>query len=257
MNFTNMSAAERMKASALIGLIVIVMFFVVHTVLGAISSRKVAAAPAGSTDAAAAGQIAPPAPPAPAAPENAVPPSNAAAQGSGGVNMTDAFPSDRLNKIGMAGSGGLGMDIHDPFLPIHDKKEKTDVRPSRMMKSSSAPPSIDMTPAGNHQSLPPLISGGYNQTGSSPSSSGMAMPMTIGTPVAVQPEIRLVGLVDGSPSVATIQVNGRMLLARPGDVLSKGWRLLEINPEGIILRHAYENIELRVGNLLNEVKAGN
>ena len=39
MSFANMTPAERLKASGLIGLIVVVLFFVVHIMLGAVSPK--------------------------------------------------------------------------------------------------------------------------------------------------------------------------------------------------------------------------
>jgi hypothetical protein len=66
------------------------------------------------------------------------------------------------------------------------------------------------------------------------------------------PEIRVVGVVHGDPSVATLQVAGRTVIARPGDALAKGWRLLSVNSEGIQIRHQTEIMPVRVGGSINE-----
>jgi hypothetical protein len=88
--------------------------------------------------------------------------------------------------------------------------------------------------------------------GMSPAGGSMGPAAVLPPP---EPSIRVVGIVHGDPSVATIQVANRTLLARPGDVLHTGYRLLSVGPEAVVIRCKGERVEMRVGATLNEQKA--
>jgi hypothetical protein len=146
----------------------------------------------------------------------------------------------------------LGLDIKDPFVPIRNPNPQ----PGAPVKMASSAPSISLNP----------ISSSPMETFGSGGGSGFSLP-TFGDagkpaevfkpeapalPPAPEPVIRLIGVVHGQPSVATVQVAGRALLIWPGEALVKGWRVMSIDSQGIVVRHKKAFISLRVGGALNE-----
>src|SRR5262245_28114833 len=105
MNFSNLSPADRMKASGLIGLIVVLLFFVVHMLLGVISPKQ--------QKSAAPGPAAGGAPPAPALTTG----------GGGAPPAADAnpFPLDKVAsaKRSLRDDPDLNSKIGDPFIQIN------------------------------------------------------------------------------------------------------------------------------------------
>jgi len=248
-SFANMSPAERLKASGLIGLIVILVFFVVYTMLGAISPKKPASAL--SAAAALAGVPSPP----PATPGDPVPTASG-----------PSFPTDKLvSSKGRGLANSLSMDIPDPFVPIAHPKESSPAAPAAPAKKPEEP-KIEVhpiSPADNH--MQPVadvrpLDPGLGGTPGGPLPGLPAGPAAVNplpgapAPVAMpaEPEIRVIGIVHGEDSIATLEVAGRIILARPGDALAKGYRLVAVSPEGIMVRHLGQVISLRVGSSLNE-----
>jgi len=247
MGFANLSPAERMKASGLIGLIVVVVFFVVHTMLGALAPKK-AAAPAGA------------APPAPAAATAAAPAPEAPVGDPFPVTKAAAGPVRRT-------VSAAGMEIEDPFVPI----AKTPAKPEPGTTGPGGPaPAVEILPSNYdpHRkvgAVPPLFPPSGNPVGpvslfgGSSGGPGAELPGLGGSPGARaaaehDPAIRVVGIVHGEPSVATLQVDGRVVMARPREALAPGYRLMEIDPEGVTIRRRGEFVAVRVGSGLNEEK---
>lgn len=257
MKFSSMSPADRMKASGLIGLIVIVLFFVVHTMLGAISPKKPTAPP--------------PSPPAAGAVPSPPPPT------TGGDNpdaaRVEGFPTNKIAAYQRdSAQDTLSLNINDPFNPIRDPNAKPATaeghpRSAEPMVSVQVPGFDPHRPVGAVDPPPmrpvssPARSGGLPGLASlfgpgGPSSPGPGLgsqPVEIAPP-PVEPEIRLIGVVHGEPSVATVQVDGRTLVIRPGDALAKGYRVVAIHAEGIVIRHDGERLLVRVGTAINEPK---
>ncbi len=246
MNFSNMNPAERMKASGLIGLIVVILFFVVHTMMGVVAPKKAAAPEAGAQTPAGA-QATPTASATPAAV-------------AGAPGAAEAFPTGKITGDRRKGADSLALDIHDPFVPLQDGarpgadtnddvKRTPRVFAQNDAKSKPIGNALDMNAraASSSPMMSQLPNLGPATFGPGPANAPAAAP----APPA-DPEIRVVGVVHGDPSVATLQVSGRMIIARPGDALAKGWRLLSVNSEGVQVRHMGEIMPLRVGGVLNE-----
>lgn len=256
MKFANLTPADRMKASGMIGLIVVLVFFIVHTVMGAVAPKK-PGAPAPD----AAGQPgAAPAPPAPPA----------SAGGTTDPMMTTAdkaFPMGRLasTQQNLRDEGVTDMNVHDPFMPKAKAPEKkaglpaapTAPPPARKTARTSDPDvSVSAIPMSRHMEnftggsgggLPPI-----------PVASGGTVPAPPGiAPVAppAEPEVRVIGVVHGEKSLATLSVGGRVVIARPGDALAKGYRLQAVNAEGVSIRHDNQNTTLHVGDSMNGDKS--
>lgn len=251
MSFANMSPADRMKASGLIGLIVVVLFFVVHTFLGAISPKKPAAAPA--QDAGATGAVA--APPAPAGGPSPAATASIAPAGGG-------FPSAKAVEA-HAGSlaKALDKDIPDPFEPINpkDKPGQQTGAPRQPDTNVGVWPTYDFS-HGVGEVKPQSISRGGGMLPGIPAAAQGGPMLGSATPpgpaaIAVprfEPEIVVVGLVDGEPPVATLRVAGKVTLAHRGDPLATGYRVMDISPDGVVIRCGKEWKTLRVGDGMNE-----
>lgn len=249
MSFANMNPADRMKASGMIGLIVVILFFVVHTFLGAVAPKRTSVANpiTGSMS----GVATPP------VPSNG--PNSAGTATSG--TPDGGFPTD---KIPSAKSGSLAKnlekEIPDPFVPINPKDRANqqagaarqpdspvEVRPAFNANRPVGPVPPDSLPYGPSL-LPPLGAGpGLTRSGQ-PGPFGPA-PVTV---FRVEPEIKVVGLVDGDPPIATMQVAGRTTLAHRGDALATGYRVVDITADGVVIRCWKERKTLRVGGVVNE-----
>lgn len=234
MNFANMSPADKMKASGLIGLIVVVLFFVVHTLLGAIAPKKPATASAAA--------------PAPGAPPPAASPAAPAQPIQG-----EAFPKIAKAKTNNLTEDTLNLDPGDPFIPIKNPQEEqapTFFPPPPKVANNTAPDiEVKQLPSFNNfgTALP-------KGPGALSSTSASAEPVAIAPMIG--PEIRLIGVISGDSSLATIQVAGRTLILRPGDLIARGYRLFSVEPDGIVVRHQGEKLRLRVGAALNEPNEG-
>ncbi len=232
MKFATLSSVDRMKASGLIGLIVVLVFFVVHIILGTVAPK----AKDGPKNETAVGDTAPP---------NVT--GGVATKGDAPGQPGTAFPSavqTEQNKINTDPLLDLGPS--DPFRPIREEA-KPGYKPEVVVTQSAPPP------------LPSAGGFGKSPTSFNPFGGGNGFPPSLSTqpvvpeaPPAPEPEIRLVGIVHGDPSVATIQVAGRTILCRPGDALVKGWRLVRISEDQVSIRHDGAFTGLRVGGVLNE-----
>jgi hypothetical protein len=241
-----------MKASGLIGLIVVVLFFLVHTFLGAIAPKKPANAPAADAGVTAPGSVAAPAAPgggpAPAAADSVVPP-------GGG------FPSAKaVEAHNGALAKSLEKDIPDPFEPINpkDKPGQQAAAPRQPDGNVSVWPSHDFS-HGVGEVKPQYLRGGdllpnipaAAQGGPMLGAATQAGPAMIAVP-RLDPEIAVVGLVDGEPPVATVRVGGKVTLAHRGDALATGYRVMEISPDGVVIRCGKDWKTLRVGDGMNQ-----
>ena len=243
MSFANMSPADRMKASGLIGLIVVILFVVVHVVLGAVAPKKQVNAAADNT--AQGGVAAPPAPVSGPSP-------------TGSPTADSGFPTEKI--VGAKGAGlahSMAMDITDPFVPIRDPRDKPGapvgaVRPQE--------PRVEMRPVGN---VPPAsVSYGVGPVLPFPGAPGAGTnPGLAGTfgqsgiiAARPEPEIKVIGLVDGDPPIATMQVAGRVTLAHRGDALATGYRVVDISQDGVVIRCGKERKTLRAGGIMNEAR---
>lgn len=242
MSFANLSPADRMKVSALAGLIVVIVFFIVHTLLGAMAPQKKKAAPTTTAK-----QEQPATPPDAHAPLPNEPPAVADEGLLGGSLFAQATPN-----VSLKDNPELQPTQHDPFTPLREEKSSRAPAAESNTASSRSAPSVavgesrPVTPAlfgsSSGGGLPGLFSGG--------SGSGATAAMAV-TPPA-EPTIKLIGIVHGDPSVVTVQVQDRVMLARPGDALARGYRLHAITPDSAVIRHNNANITVRVGSLLNE-----
>ncbi len=230
MSFANMTPAERLKASGLIGLIVVVLFFVVHTMLGAVS-------PASSQQPAADPQ------------PGAAPQAQQAAAGTppapGSLKTPDgAWPIQEDPKVGRdLKKAALLQTDTDPFMPLAKAPVDTKPASSGFQPAPAQRPDIQVTPI-YAKPLPNIAS----------NPSGFGGSQTPGTVVVElpEPEIRVVGVVKGDESVATLEVSGRTRYFRPGEALAKGYRLDGIDDEGVNIRHKNKSIFVRVGAGINE-----
>jgi hypothetical protein len=234
----------------MIGLIVVLLFFVVHTVLGAIGKKPQGTTASGSKPSANVAAV----PPAPVNPDKR--------SGDGG----EAFPTGKATASvsDIAKDPELSLDIADPFEPAGGgSKAKT--------AHSDTTPAVSVVQSGGRDPLtdkghiPPTLfpfgqSPNVDYTKLAPGSAGARSGATGGSATASvetvlpppPPEIRLIGVVEGTPSVATLSIGGRVRIVRPGDPLVRGWRLMSITSDEVTIRHDGEYILLRVGGALNE-----
>ena len=245
MNFANLTPAERMKASGLIGLIVVVVFFVVYTMMGTLGGKKPETTPPPSTgDEQTASSV--PSGPLTSNPGVTVDPSN-------------PFPIGDAKTHQSAPQNQDLYQLDDPFKPIRSGK----LQPSAAALSAmhrGAPPSVGIVPASRTSGLPTLNPANRYQGpfGINPFAGSPARP--IGgepdkpEPPKYMPSIQIVGVVHGSPSVATLRVEGHVITARPGDLIAKGHRLVTVNDEGVVIRVHGELTSLRVGAGVNNSK---
>lgn len=246
MSFANLSPADRMKASGMIGLLFVLIFFIAHTVIGSVAAKK--AGPAISD--AAVGTASATAPPAPG-------------QASAPAAPGDAFPTAKLGTFKSTASA-TEIAIKDPFVPIRDPQAKS----GRPFGTQHPPATSTLPPIANWDTHRPVgglqpdeHSLGWDQ---GPKSAGLtiapvpggsgSMPAAPQLVIPVEPEIRLVGIVHGDPSVATLQVAGHTVIGRQGEEIAKGFFLGAVTPDGVSIRHGSQTIGLRVGDVVNEGK---
>jgi hypothetical protein len=256
MNIANLNPAERMKAFGLVGIIIVMLFFVVHTLLGAVSPKKQTGSASGGSGQPAVGSgqsIAanPASTPAPAGAAG----SGQSVAGTGDANRSDSFPMDKAFASSKKVSD-LERNVPDPFVQIREPENGGNGR----FKNSGAPvkgftePKVEIRPdpfGGVRQSSGQNL-GGLPALGSVPlmgasMGSGPA-PLTL---ASLEPEIKVIGIVHGDAPIATLSVGGQIQLARPGDVLAKGYRLKEVTEEGVVVRHKGELLSWRVGAVVN------
>lgn len=254
MNIANLSPAERMKAFGLVGVIIVILFFVVHTLLGAVAPKKQST---GSGQSAAAGGQSVAQSPSGIAPSPAGgaanPAGGAANSGSGaGAGDVDAFPVDKAfasaKKV-----GDLERNVPDPFVQIRET-ENSGVARDAKFKNSGAPfgggrPFEEPKVVIHSEPLGGVPHGGLPALGSVPLMGGGGPAPLVLAPV--EPEIKVVGIVHGDSPVATLSVGGQIQQARPGDELAKGWRLKQVTEEGVVVRHKGELLSWRVGAVAN------
>jgi hypothetical protein len=257
MNIANLNPAERMKAFGLVGVIIVMLFFVVHTLLGAVAPKKQtgsASGGSGQTGSASAvsGATGVPGPPAPAGTVG----SGQTVAGTG--QPGDAFPMDKAFASAKKVSD-LERNVPDPFVQIREPENGAGSvgigSASRRagMGKGFVEPKVEIRPD-PFGGAPRQNLGGLPALGSVPLmgasiGSGPA-PLTL---APVEPEIRVIGIVldGGSAPIATISVGGQIQLARPGDELAKGWRLKQVTEEGVVVRHKGELLSWRVGAAIN------
>ncbi len=245
MNFANLTTAERMKASGLIGLIVVVVFFVVYTMMGTLGGKKAQATPPPSTG----------------------DEQTAASVPSGPLSGNPGAVVDPSNPFPIAGAkahqaSAQNQDLYqldDPFKPIRSGKAQPSAAALSAMNHGVAP-SVGIVPASRTSGLPSFNQANRYQGpfGMNPFAGGSTRP--IGgepdrpEPPKYTPSIQVVGVVHGSPSVATLRVEGHVITARPGDLIAKGHRLVTVNDEGVVIRVHGELTSLRVGAGVNNSK---
>jgi hypothetical protein len=252
MNFANMSPADRAKAGVLIGVIVVLVFFVAYTVIGTVIGKKPATARNNNKTNTASAQLTPGATPTP----SVTPPANPA----------EAFPTEKAFAAGsktsnLAKDPSLQMSVEDPFTPTAQKTAyntegiiappadpKKEEKPVVSFSPLPSPVFSQPGPFGN-----PNGNGGWGDPGTG--SGGGSGTKVADLPPPPEPEIKLIGLVHGEPSVATIQIDGRILIARKGDALAKGYRLTDVYSDGVQIRHVKQFTTLRVGSIMNENSA--
>ena len=246
MNFANLTPAERMKASGLIGLIVVVVFFVVYTMMGTLGGKKPPTSPpAGSPEQQASTAI----PEGPLAPNPGTPADGSNPFPVGSAQASNPSPKDQEL-----------YHLDDPFKPIRGKPIPNAAAASAM--NGGERPNVQILPAVQSRPLP---------TFGQPASRGPASVFPFGNPgintrpageepekpepPKFMPEIQVVGVVHGQPSVATLKVEGHVITARPGDLIAKGHRLVTVNDEGVVIRAHGELTSLRVGAGVNNSKS--
>ncbi len=241
MNFTNINPADRTKVFALIGGIALVLFLFIHTLIGALKPKK--PAPTVVSQQQNASTVPAPPPPAQVATTQSVP-----------ANMSDlsAFPSTKAESISSKlHESDLGLDVHDPFKPLYGTGKDNQSQPAK----PSTAPEVSVTPASSAgmTPLPAMGSGSVppaallNESG--PTGKLSTVPIT--PPAPPEPSIKLVGIVQGDSSVATIQVNSQTINATPGRALAKGYRLICVGNDGVQIRHKSSILHLNVGDIIN------
>ena len=230
MTFANMTTTERMRASGLIGLIVIILFFVVHTMLGAL-------APKPQNGAAPPPELAQ----GPGAPPSQISPSTADTQPVAGAWQTpdkafqpkdDPGPGD-VTKTSSLESAPTG----DPFVPLRPTDIKT------------APVKPEITAPGPTLTASRALPGPFGGNAAVGGMGGLT-----NTPTVPDPEIKVVGVVEGEQSIATIEVGGRARNVRPGESLARSYRLETVYGDGVRVRHDKKSYLIRVGNAINDSK---
>ncbi|HSV72670.1 MAG TPA: hypothetical protein VLH79_02810 [Chthonomonadales bacterium] len=235
MNVANLSPSDRVKVIVLLAAIVVCLVIAGTMVVGAVSGKSPPKTVAKSAETAASATA-----------------SDAAAATPIGTAPGD-FPiaSNQTKDLNLATAAGVKLDVRDPFAP------EPSLEPGPSMVDHNRP-AVRATPSGpsSPSPLPEPVHFGRP-------SSGLGMPLHpssgLGGPAGltavpvepVEPEIRLIGIVSGQPSVATLSVAGKTLIARDGDLLAPGYRLLSITPDGVSLRRAGVVQKVRVGTAIN------
>ena len=74
----------------------------------------------------------------------------------------------------------------------------------------------------------------------------------LGAPTIPEPEIKVVGVVEGDQSIATIEVSGKARNVRPGESLARSYRLESVYGDGVRVKHDRKTYSIRVGNAIND-----
>ena len=120
----------------------------------------------------------------------------------------------------------------DPFIPLRPTESKSAPLP-RAEPVYSAPMQL-----ASNRPLPSV--------GSQP---GIGFPVA---PAAPDPEIKVIGVVEGDQSIATIEVGGKARNVRPGESLARSYRLESVYGDGVRVRHDKKTYSIRVGNAIND-----
>ena len=241
MNIASIKPADRAKAAVLVCLIVVITLFLAHTIMASVSP----AAPAGPTRSSAAptGTTEGPAQPGAAVvPPGTAPAPAPAAPDAGG----SPFPMDKVRAATSSLARSNPVDVRDPFIPLTGSTEPIPAGPT----TSFRPPRVATFPAASAGPLPVA-------TGLGGALAGLPSFASVGSsPLAAkpqpEPEIQVVGLVSGPPSVATVRVEDRTVIARPGDLLARGYRVTTIGDDGVRVVAKRRALWMRVGAILNE-----
>ena len=221
---------ERTKAAVLAGLVVVVVLFVVHGMTGSVSPKKVAQSNGV------------PGPPAPKSVASELHPAVG----------TDPFPVDKAGELVKKSTALAMRDVQDPFVQISgDGKQAESVAQSKAPAATKSKPrrddSVSIAPA---FVMEPVNKG---QKGGLPSfETNASAPNPANVPAVIEPEIKLVGIINGDNPVATVDVNGNTVIAYPGDRLAKGYNLTSISADGIVIKHDSQTFSLRTGAVLNK-----
>jgi len=236
MNFANLSPADRTKVIVLLAGIGICFVLAGTMIIGAVSGKSKPKTAAKSSQTA-------------ASPKG----SDSSAGAPIGTAPGD-FPgvSNQPKSFDLASAVGTGAGDKDPFAPEPSLESNTP--PAYHNK-----PAVRATPAGPASAPAParpanfgLPAGDFGAPAAPPSAAPVAPAGLTAAPIEpVVPEIRLIGIVAGQPSVATLSVAGKTVIAQDGDLLAPGYRLLAISTEGIALRHAGVVQKVRVGMGIN------
>lgn len=237
MNLANMSPAERMKAFGLVGLIIVVLFFAVHTLLGSVKPPKQNPPPGANGTAM----------PGPPPPVGGGPLATAQQPPTSGL---DAFPLDKAKESARHTNAEVDRTVPDPFVQINDPYAKNHAKTAAndSIKHDDHDVKIESMGSGAPKgTLPGFGSMGMGGGSAMGGGAGLA-PMNV-TPI--DPEIRVIGIVKGDAPIATISVGGTVQIARPGDPIAKGYRLMQVTDEGVVIKHRLESMTLRVGAAVN------
>ena len=121
----------------------------------------------------------------------------------------------------------------DPFIPLRPTESKSAPLPKAETVGYSQPIAFPL-----NKSLP--------NPGNQP---GLGQPAA---PAAPDPEIKVIGVVEGDQSIATIEVGGKARNVRPGESLARSYRLESVYGDGVRVRHDKKTYSIRVGNAIND-----
>jgi hypothetical protein len=143
-------------------------------------------------------------------------------------------------------NSNLGLDVSDPFAPIPGTDTKGKNSTGSATANSSAP-DIKIAPVKAENNPPALLPPLGAPAASQPISNAMILK-----PLAPpEPQIKLIGIIQGDKSIASLAVDTRSLIAQPGDPLANGYRLISVDENGVCISHRHTLLMLKVGDVLN------